>query len=275
MSKISMNMISIFIKILSNNKNTALHSIKKIFATLPKKEQKQNKDFIKFIESKISNDSSEQINYLKDLVNKKEYSFYAAKKLAEIYFKLEEYKSAEKYAVQAFNENDTDVSLMLSLIHIYNKLNLYSKIVFIVSKIKRCNLNFLTLHSKEIAACYFEIANKITSDKEINDDEAVYYLELALELEPDNLDSLSLLTELQINNNNTKAALNLLRSAFKVTPCFEVARMFVSIHKGSNEEIYKELSSISDHKKYKDVFLAIAAYLELNEKIEQIKAYYA
>jgi hypothetical protein len=62
-----------------------------------------------------------------------------------------------------------------------------------------------------------------------------------------------------------------LKASFAANPCFEIARMFADSSGSSAEDIYGTLARIVYPSKYPSLFLALAAYLNLNDKIQEIK----
>ena len=210
-----------------------------------------------------------KIQHYRNLIDKKNYSVYASKKLAEIFYESTHHKEAEECAVRAFNEDDTDTELMLILIRIYANLGEWPKLVFIVSKLQRADLKMIEENAEEIASYYYAAAKSYLQSG--SDDEALKFLEYALELNPIYIEALNLFTELSTNVNNTVAILKILRAAFSANPCFEVARMYADSATGSAEAIYGTLAGIAQPAKYPALFLALAAYLGLIEKITELR----
>ena len=75
-----------------------------------------NKEIVNLVLAEAEENFDKKVQYLRNLIDKKHYSIYAAKRLAEIFYKNAQYKQAEKYALKAFNEDDTDTQLMIILI---------------------------------------------------------------------------------------------------------------------------------------------------------------
>ena len=231
--------------------------------------EEENKELVTLIKAASENNHDKKVAYLRYLVDKKYYSVYAAKSLAEIFFLNAEYHEAEEYAAKAFNEDDTDAEIMLILTRIYAKLALWPKMIFIISKLQRADTRLLTTHADEISGYYYNAAKAVLGSGE--DMEAVKFLQLSLELKPDYIDALILYTELNINMQNTASILTILKAAFAARPCFEIALMYIKTSKSSTNAIYGTLASIVKPNKYNDLFLAVAAYLDLPDKIRAIK----
>lgn len=232
-------------------------------------EIEDNKEIISLVMAEAEQSFDKKIQHYSNLIDKKHYSVYASKKLAEIFYKNTHHKQAEECAVRAFNEDDTDTELMLILIRIYASLGEWPKLVFMVSKLQRSNAKMLEENAKEIARYYYAAAKSYLQNG--SDDEALKFLEYALELNPVYIEALNLFTELSTNTNNTAAILKILRAAFSAKPCFEVARMYADSATGSAEAIYGVLAGIAQPAKYPALFLALAAYLGLIEKINELK----
>lgn len=228
-----------------------------------------NKDLASLILAESESSFDMQIQRFRSLVDKKNYSIYAAKKLAQIFFDSGYYTESEEYASKAFNENDTDIQLMIMLIRIYAKTASWEKMIFVVSKLQRADMKLLAHYSEEISSYYY-LAAKASLAKG-NDNEAIKFLESSLELKPDYLEALNLFTELSVNMNNSASMLKILRSAFVSYPCFEIALMYIKCSRSSVNAVYGTLAGLVKPSEHNALFLAIAAYLGLYDKIADIR----
>ncbi len=262
---INNKLIKALCELLIGNKEKSLSITKKLLPDIDDDKQ----DIANFILSETEEKIDKKILYLHNIINKKNYSVYAAKSLALIYFSNTDYKEAEECATKAFNENDTDTELMLLLIKIYAKQNLWTKMVFIVSKLQRANIKLLTEEAAEIAKYYYQAAKDAVIAAE--DYEAIKFLESSLELKPDYIEALNLYAELNTNIQNNAEILKVLKTAFSIRPCFEIAEMYIESSSSSVNSIYGTLCSIVPAKNYNGLFLAIAAYLNLPEKIQELR----
>lgn len=218
-------------------------------------------------ESNISPDK--KIEHYRKLIGNKNFNLHALKRLAEIFHKEGHYVQAEEFALRAFNENDTDKELLLILIKIYASLNLWPKLVFIVSKLKRADSKYIRNKASEISAYYFSAA-KYYLQAGLGD-ESKKYLEYALEIKPDRIDALILFTELQINTGNNVLINKILKTAFSLNPDFQIARLIADNMQETPEIIYDMLAEIVPPINNQALFLAIAAYLGLDDKINALK----
>ena len=263
--KVNKKLLYILTELLMGNRKKSIELTNKLVPDL----DNENKEVTNLLLAEAEEEFDKKIQYLRNLIDKKHYSVYAAKKLAEIFYKNMHYKQAEECALKAFNEDDTDTELMLVLIRIYASLGSWPKLVFIVSKLQRADSKLLEKNASEIAEFYYAAAKSYLQSG--SDNEAINYLESALEMHPDYLEALKLFTELSTNSKNTAAILKILKAAFLARPCFEIARMYAGSSGGSADAIYGTLAGIVAPVKYPDLFLALAAYLELFEKIAEIK----
>lgn len=263
--KVNKRLLNSLAQLLMGNRQQSL----KITNSLVSDLDDDNKDVANLLLSETETGFDKRISYLRNLIDKKHYSVYAAKELAKIFYQNNHHKQAEECALKGFNEDDTDTELMLILIRVYSSLNLWPKLVFIVSKLQRADVELLDKHSEEIAGYYYAAAKFYLQSGA--DSDAIKYLESALELKPDYVEALSLFVELSNNVGNTASTLKVLKAAFAAKPCFEIARMFADNSKSSEDVVYGMLAGIADPSKYPALFLAMAAYLGLIEKIKTIK----
>lgn len=231
-----------------------------------------NSDILHLIKAEKNDAFEEKVRYLRMLTDKKHFSIYATKKLAELFYNSSHYAEAEEYAVMAFNKDDTDIDIMLLLIRIYAKMSVWHKMIFIVSKIQRADSALLESISDEVAKYYFLAAKHYLAAED--DAEAAKYLESSLSLKVDYLEALILYSEIKINMKHTAEVLKVLRTAYSYSPTFEIAQLFINCSMSSPEVTYNTLKSIAGSKDNNGLYLAIAAYLGLTDKIDELKNSY-
>lgn len=263
--KINNRLLNVLAELLMGNKKKSLKITNNILSEL----DEENKDFVNLVLAEGEDSFDKKIQYYRNLIDKKNFSVYASKKLAEIFYNNTHHIQAEEFALKAFNEDDTDTELMLILIRIYASLGSWPKMVFIVSKLQRADGSLFEVNSEEIASYYYAASKHYLQIG--SEDEAKKYLELAIEYKPDYIEALNLLMELLTNTNNSASILKVLRAAFSAKPCFEIARMFADSSRSSAEAIYGTLAGIVQPAKYPAVFLALAGYLGIKEKVIEIK----
>jgi uncharacterized protein HemY len=253
-------LLIVLAELLMGNRKKSINLTNKLVLDL----KGENQEIVNLIRAEAEEGFDQKIKYLRDLLDKKYYSIYAAKKLAEIFYQNGHYKQAEECAAKAFNEDDTDTEIMISLMRIYAALGSWHKLAFIISKIGRASTQLLEDHSKEIAGFYYA-ASKATLQAG-DDEKALEYLESALEFDPGYIEALNLFMELSVNAKNTISLLKILRVAFSAKPCFEIARMYADSSKSSVEAVYGTLAGMVSTQDYPDLFLALAAYLGVSDK---------
>ncbi len=263
--KINKKLLNVLAELLMGNRKKSLSMTNSMISDI----DEDNKEVINLVLAEAEEGFDKKIQHFRNLIDKKNYSVYASKRLAEIFYENTHHKQAEECALKAFNEDDTDTGLMLILIRIYASLGEWPKLVFIVSKLQRADVKKINENNVELASYYYAAAKSYLQSG--SDDEALKYLEYALQLNPVYIEALNLFTELSTNVNNTVAILKILRAAFSANPCFEVARMYADSATGSAEAIYGTLAGIAQPAKYPALFLALAAYLGLIEKITELK----
>ena len=267
LQQINSKLFSAISELIMGNKEKSLSISKKLLPDIKNNNDKGN--ITNLILAETEKSFTKKANYLRTLANKKNYSIYAAKSLASIFYDNGYYNDAEEYAVKAFNEDDTDTSIMLLLIRIYAKLEMWGKLIFIMSKLQRANSKLLTENAREFAKYYYQAAKNSLILEE--DEEAIALLKSALELKPDYIEALNLFTELNTNIKNSSTLRDILESAFSVKPCFEIAEIYIKCSDKSKDDIYNSLAKLAKADKHNVLFLAIAAYLDLPEKIREMK----
>lgn len=263
--KASENLLKAVGDMIMGNRQRSLQLILKLIPEV----DKNNKELSSLVVAELEENIDVKVQNLRNLLDKKHYSVYAAKTLARIFFDKNEYKIAASYATKAFNETDTDPDLMLILIRIYAKTGSWSQMVFVISKLQRADIKLLEQHGEELAHYYYLAAKSELAAS--NDTEALKFLELSLEMQPDYLYSLNLFTELSVNMNNSTSVLKLLKTAFSNCPSFEIAELYIKCSRSSGHVIYGTLAGLAKPSEHYPLFLAIAAYLGLNDKITEIK----
>jgi len=263
--KVNESLLKVLTELLMGNKEKSLELTNKLIPDL----EENNKEVTNLILAEAESNFDLKIQHLRGLVDKKNYSIYAAKKLAQVFFESGHYREAEEYATKAFSENDTDVLLIIMLIRIHAKLGAWEKMIFVISKLQRADIKLFASYGSELAEYYYLAAKSTLASG--NDAEAAKFLESSLELKPDFLEALNLFTELNININNSASILKILKAAFVSRPCFEIAEMFAKCSRSSANVVYGTLAGLVKPSENNALFLAIAAYLGLYDKIEQIK----
>lgn len=266
LQKLSERSLRAFSELLMGNKQKAFEIINKISPDIAL----DNSEVTYLVNFQTETSFDKKIHTLRNLLNRKNYSIYAAKTLAQIFFDNAHYQEAEEYAIKAFNENDTDIEIMVLLIRIYAKLGLWPKLVFVVAKLQRADTKLLKVMRDEIAKYYYMASkNSLAAG---DDAEAIKYLESSLELKPDCIEALTLFTEIKAATGHASEVTKILKSAYSLSPCFQIAELLIKTLNSGSESTYTTLASIADPKEYLDLYLAVAAYLNLPNRLAELRA---
>lgn len=259
-------MLQVVAELILGNKAKALSLANKIWLNSPP----EKRIFINLLRAECEANVPLKAEYLHNLLEQKAYIPYSAKKLAEICLNNNNLKEAEAYAIKAWNENNTDTALILLLIRIYASQSSWSKMAYGISKLQRADIKLFNKYTEEIAGYYYAAAKSALEAG--NDNESIKFLESALVLKPDYLDAIHLYTELGINLKDSSAPLlKVLKNAFINSPSFEIALLYAKCVSSSVDVIYGTLASLAKPADNQGLFLAIAAYLGLTDKIAELK----
>lgn len=217
---------------------------------------KDLKEFHHLICAETAEDIDTKIAYFQKLVTSKEFAFYSSKNLAMLYYDKGLYAEAENYAIKAYNLNELDNDNLITLMHCYGQLGLWTKFTFIANKIAKFYKDISKLEAIKITDYYLLAA------KQENNEVAIEYLESAIN---SNFVSTELLEfYLSLNNKlDDKKKNKILKNAFYHIPSLEIVKLFKKFTSLSDEQVYKELTKDLDTKKDEILILAIKAYLEL------------
>ncbi|WP_375333743.1 tetratricopeptide repeat protein [Candidatus Tisiphia endosymbiont of Xenochironomus xenolabis] len=228
----------------------------------------ENKVFHTLLLAESELDISVKIKYFQELEQSKHYIPFVTKRLAQIHYQNNMYDIAENYAVRSFNLNESDSETLEILLNCYAKLALWTKFVFVVSKLSRVDGQKLEALKNKIADYYVIAAKNMLETNQTK--EAIYYLESAIKLIASHIEALNLYLSLNSSKWSNKN-LELLQTAFTASPSFEIVELYKKFSTNDSSEIYDDLANLVDPKKYLGLFLAIAAYLDLPEKIQNLK----
>ncbi|KAF8818425.1 tetratricopeptide repeat protein [Rickettsia endosymbiont of Cardiosporidium cionae] len=220
------------------------------------------------IQSKTN--SKFMMNSLMHLLKCKNYEVYSNQELARIFYDNNNILQAEIYATRAFDLNEYDIDNMKLLIHIYGKLKIWNKFVFIVSKLTR---TFTALESQiiaEIAGYFFYAAQSEYRKK--NYDKSKYFLQYAINVKPDHTNSIIFITELYSADMDIKSIKKVIKFVFSYKPDLYYVLLYQKYVEDTNENIYNYFLSIVDYKEYSVEFLFIASYLGLLDEITKIRS---
>ncbi|ADE30003.1 tetratricopeptide repeat protein [Rickettsia prowazekii] len=224
---------------------------------LSSEDLKDFQEFHNFILAVTAEDIDSKISYFQKLITSKTFVFYASKNLAKLYYDKSLYDKAENYAIKAYNLNELDSDNLITLMHCYAKLSLWSKFIFITNKLAKFHKHEFV---PKITQYYLLIAKQEVENN--NTANAIDYLEKAIDLNFYNDE----LLEFYFNLND-KLSVNqktkILKEAFRIAPSLRLVQLFKKITSLSDKQIYEELTQVLDTQKDKIFILAIEAYLEL------------
>ncbi|WP_425363459.1 heme biosynthesis HemY N-terminal domain-containing protein [Candidatus Tisiphia endosymbiont of Hybos culiciformis] len=248
----------------SGEKSKSLVTSQKISYRL----SQENKVFHTLLLAEAETEMSVKIKYFQELEQSKHYIPFVTKRLAQIHYQNNMYAIAENYAVRSFNLNESDSETLEILLNCYAKLALWTKFVFVISKLSRTDTQKLESLKNKIADYYVIAAKNML---EINDTkEAIYYLESAIKLIASHIEALNLYLPLNSSKWNNKN-IELLQIAFAENPSFKIVELYKKFSANDSLKIYDDLTNSVDPKQHLELFLAIAVYLDLPEKIKNLK----
>jgi uncharacterized protein HemY len=227
-------------------------------------------EFFNLISAELEEDFDKKIQYLKELIKLNGYKYFATKKLAQIFYDLSQYEQSKHYAILAFNMNKNDAEILEMLINCYAKLSLWEKFLITTSKLDILGNQNLSYLQNKISEYYIMATHEMLKDN--RDDDAMNYLELALEFNPVSVEAIDLYCALNLSMHGVVQNLKIVEMAFAKSPSFELMEIYVKSSDLSPGEIYSKLESLAgDQEKHFALFLSIAAYLNLPEKFNVAK----
>lgn len=204
------------------------------------------------------------------LLEQGKYAYHTSKILAKYFFSYANYEKSLEYAQKALSFHNDDVEIYIIVVESYAKLKMWMQFEESLRYFNGIKTDELEDIHEKVAGYYLEAAKHFL-DKS-NDDLAKQYLENALSYKADMHEAINMLCE--INNSSRNNALNipLLEDAFSLNPSYELFVLYSKSCKDmSNEEMYNVFTTLADPKEYIGVFLAIASYLSLHDKVQEIK----
>ncbi|MFY9589718.1 tetratricopeptide repeat protein [Rickettsia endosymbiont of Halotydeus destructor] len=245
------------------NKNKAASIARKILNL-----KKENKEFHILILAETEEEISKKITHFQELETYKQFNSFAAKKLALLFYNKNFYQEAESYATKVYNLNEYDSEVIAILINCYGKLASWGKFTFVVAKLARFDKIKLIIMNSEIAEYYLLAArNMVENNKTEN---AIEYLEIALNLNCVTHEILELYFTLNPKININKKT-KILKNAFKAHPSLKIVEISTKYTDLLHTKIYEELTGELDVKDHLTLLLATAAYLNLPDKIAELK----
>ncbi|MDX2050595.1 MAG: hypothetical protein SFT93_05465 [Rickettsiaceae bacterium] len=245
-----------------NNKKDTIDHLKSIDQRYLSEDQKEYVDLVLTLASSDTIPISLYSYIQKYPIVKKQIS----KKLAEMEFKLGNIERAHEYAVEYYSIAPNDSSNNILLAKIHAKHSNYKAIDKLIFETDICSITSeAALAFSEI---YFAAAKEAMA--ELKNSEALTYCSKALDVNPKNLAAAEFFAEIAAAQRSFSLITEIL------IPCFAKAQdfnLFLIIKKFSNLtdiELYNELMYICSENYDLGVFLAIATYLELGSKKQEL-----
>lgn len=260
------NLIKLIAQIVSNNQLTLLKIDQKLVAKL----QNHHRQVQLLILAQLADTSQQRVQHLQELLGFKNYQDFALKRLAQTLLAQGNYKSALEYALKAFNLDSQDNDIFEVLITCYAKLSLWLKFTMITSQLKIINLSKWLDMTPVIGQYYFLAAQSYLELKQPQ--LATEYLRLGLECCPADQQFLTLYLSLQDGKllEQSRAAL---AAGFAARPSFAIIDLYVEFANLPALDIYQTIANLASPQQHFSLFLAMAAYLDLPEKIIALKAH--
>ncbi|MCC8417437.1 MAG: hypothetical protein LN588_02780 [Rickettsia endosymbiont of Bryobia graminum] len=252
-------------ELIIGEKAKSLNITKKIEENSLKQDKKR---LFHLLLAETEEDTDQKIKYFQELEQIKYCSSFVTKRLAQIFYNNNLYKKSEDYAIKSFYLNEYDGENLENLINCYSKLGEWEKFAFIVPKLHKVDKQKFESIKDNIIDNYILAAKNMV---DANDNrKALYYLKSALEISPANSKALDLY--LTINSSNKKNEdSKILHNAFAKKPSFEIVKLYKKFYQLEPIKIYNNLESIVNPQEHLGLFLSIAAYLDLPDKIKSLK----
>lgn len=227
------------------------------------------KEHANLIAAICNRDFDKNMPMLQNLLSNKEYHDFAAKMLAKKLFESGYYSQSLQYAEQIHVAMSHDKDAMELLIRLYVKLNIWEKFVSSIQRYSGMYPEQKNISAEEISGWYVEAARFVLSEG--NEEKAYQYIEKSLEHNPINLEAIEIFCKINLTNGRPSVNLSILEKAFSKSPSFELFELYCQSSTISAKEIYQKLRDLVDVIAYREIFFAIAAYLDLQEEIRLLR----
>ncbi|XVN42935.1 MAG: heme biosynthesis HemY N-terminal domain-containing protein [Candidatus Rickettsia vulgarisii] len=252
-------------ELIIGERTKSLSAIKKINKNGLKQDKKK---LYHLLLAETEENTDQKIKYFQELEQAKYCLSFVTKRLAQIFYNSDTYKKSEDYAVKSFYLNEYDSENLETLLNCYSKLGEWEKFTFIVPKLHKADKQkFESIKDKIVDNYILAAKNMIDAN---DNKKALYYLELALGISPANYKALDHYLTINFSNKKNKDP-KILQEAFAKKPSFEIVELYKKFYSLKPVEIYKNLESIVNPQEHLGLFLSIAAYLDLPDKIKSLK----
>ncbi|MDX1924377.1 MAG: hypothetical protein SFT91_04045 [Rickettsiaceae bacterium] len=190
----------------------------------------------------------------------------ASKKLSQIEFKMGNFDKALEYAKEYYYSDPEDEQINIILAKIHAAKERWRDMDGLISSVG--NYNFSDETRLVFSSLYVTAAKTILNDG--NNVDAQDYCVKSLEQDPANMNAAELFAEISTLQRNYDLTKKVLISSFARRPSFELFLLVRKFTDLTNRELYDELVDSCTFDKHFAIFLAIATYLRLEDKKEDI-----
>ena len=227
------------------------------------------KEHINLLAAICNQDFDQNMPMLQNLLSNKEYHDFAAKSLAQKLFDQGYYAQSLQYAEQVRATTTNDPELKLLLIKLYAHLDMWEKFGLTVERYVGMYPKQDQMVAKDVSNYYLKAAKFTLSEG--SEMKALGYLEKSLEYNPINQEAIEMLCKINLTSSRGGLNLDILERAFSEAPSFVLFELYCQSSTINARDIYYKLGSFVDIIAYRDIFFAIAAYLDLQDEIKALR----
>ena len=227
------------------------------------------KEHINLLATICNQDFDKNMPMLQNLLSNKEYHDFAAKLLAKKLFDQGYYAQSLQYAEQVRVTTKNDAEIMRLMIKLYANLDMWEKFALITERYIGMYPKQDQIIAQDISNYYMKAAKFMLAEG--GEAQAYCYLEKALEYSPINGEAIEMLCKINLTQGRGNINLDILEKAFEKAPSFMVFELYCQSSTINARDIYQRLGSLVDIISYRDIFFAMAAYLDLPEEIRALR----
>jgi tetratricopeptide (TPR) repeat protein len=234
----------------------------------PVSSYKEFADHINLLKA-VSNLDSERNTYLlHNLLSNKQYHDFSAKALARKLYDQGLYQQSLSFIEHVRIDSNMDRETIYLLILLYANLNIWDNFNIHVERYNGIFKDITEAEKGEIGNLYLRCAKYYLAQGE--EQESVKFLEKSLTYNPVSIESIELLCTINVSLGQNNQNLAILETAFTAVPSFELFDLYYQSSSMSPIAIYDKFYDLVDARLHKDVFLAIAAYLKLFDRVDTL-----
>ena len=240
---------------------TDISKLEDAFKYLPER----YKTYLHFLNSNIAQDFSSRMISLRYLLNTREYNNFSIKHLTKIYIDIGYWQNALELVEQ---DNQNDAEILILKFEIYYHLNKFEKFTSIINKFNSIDISLWKQYFPSIALYTFKAAQKEVEKGFEN--KALSHIEMSLLYKPDMFEAIELYCLININLGQSEKNLEILSAAFSNSPSFELFELYAKSSQDDADKFYEKLCQLCDSKQNLELFLAICAYLNLPNRVNEL-----